>query len=314
MDKTRRAEIRVGIVSIIGLIVLIGGIFLGKGISVDPSAQQLKIRLPNSGGLEAGSPVVVNGVKRGSVIGVDNNDGSVLVTATVRDITDLHSDASATVTILEITGGKKIEIMPGTAPGGFDPSKEMPGRVTADIGGLIALVGDFSGDLITLLRRLDTISAGVTAIMADGTFATNVKTMASDGAVLITEAKTFVQQNRADLTNSISDMRTTIADIKAAIKNNEPKLSRTLDKVEARLTELEATIAKADRAVVNADSLITNVNSVVTDIKTNDGLVNAILYDSTFKRRVDTLVVSLRKFVNEAKKNGLNVNVGLGHK
>ena len=314
MDKTRRAEIRVGIVSILGLIVLVGGIFLGKGINVDPAAQQLRIRLPHSGGLESGAPVVVNGVKRGSVVGVDNVDDSVVVTVNVNDINDIHPDASAIVTILEITGGKKVEILPGTAPGQFDPKNEIHGRVAADIGGLITQVGDVSGDLVRLLRRLDTISAAVTELMADGTFATNVKSMAADGAVLIGDAKNWMQTNRENLTVSIRDMRETISDLKAAVKNNEPKLSRVLDKAEKSLADLEGTIAKADKAIVNVDTLITNVNSIVTDVKTNEGLANAILYDSTFKRRVDTLAATLRRFVNSARQNGVNVNVGIGHK
>lgn len=314
MDEARRTEIRVGIVSLVAVTVLIVGILLGQGISLSPTKQMIKIRLTNSGGLEMSSPVVINGVKRGQVKDVSSSNGSVLVLAEVDDISDIHPDASAVVSILEITGGKKVEILPGSQPGTWNVESEMRGRTAADIGGLVALVGDVSGDLVNLLRRLDTISAAATELLADGTVTANIKSMTSDGAILVKDAREWMQTNRNNLTNSIEDMRIVVSDIKRIVKNNEPKLTSTMDKLDKMLNDLESTIAKTDRAIVNVDTLVTNINGVVMDIKSNDGLVNAMLYDSTFKGRIDTLVASVRHFVKDARKNGVNVNIGLGHK
>lgn len=314
MEEARKTEIRVGIVSLIAVAVLIVGILLGQGFSFSPNKQTIKIRLATSGGLEQASPLVVNGVKRGQVKDVSNSDGSVLITAEIDDLSDIHTDATALVTILEITGGKKIEILPGKAPGMWDPSKEMSGRAAADIGGLVSQIGDVSGDLVNLLRRLDTISAAATQLLADGTVVGNLKSMTSDGAVLVKDAKDWMQTNRNNLTESISDMRIVVSDIKRMVKTNEPKLTSTMDKLDKMLDELEVTLSKTDRAIVNVDTLVTNINTVVTDIRTNDGLVNAILYDPIFKARIDTLTASVRHFVKDARKNGVNVNIGIGHK
>lgn len=314
MDKTRNAEIRVGIVSILGLLVLIVGIYLGKGIAFTPAAKTLSIRLPGSGGIENGSPVVINGVKRGSVQHVHNDNGSVLVRVGIDDYSDLREDASAVVTILEITGGKKIEILPGSSVRPFNPDKEIRGRVAADISGLITQVGDVSGDLVMLLRRLDTISASVTQLLADGTLSANLKSMTADGAILVRDAREWMQTNRQDLTESVRDVRATIADLKEAVKHNEPKISSVLDKLDRSLSDLEGTISKADRTIVNADSLVLNINNIVSEIRNNGGLIHAVLYDTTFRRRFDSLVYNLRVFVNESRKSGVNVNVGIGHK
>jgi phospholipid/cholesterol/gamma-HCH transport system substrate-binding protein len=314
MDKTRNAEIRVGIVSIIGLLVLIGGIYLGKGIVITPAAKMLEIRLPSSGGLESGAPVVINGVKRGAVTRVRPDNGSVLVDAGIDDYSDLKEDASAVVTILEITGGKKVEILPGSSEKPLNPDKEMRGRVAADISGLITQVGDVSGDLVMLLRRLDTISASITQLLADGTLSANIKSMTADGAVLVRDAREWMHTNRQDLTASVRDIRVTIADLKDAVKKNEPKISSVLDKLDRSLSDLEGTISKADRTVIDVDSLVLNINTIVNEIRTNGGLIHSIVYDTTFKRRFDSLVYNLRVFVNESRKNGVNVNVGIGHK
>ena len=94
---------------------------LGKGISFSPTQKSVAIRLATSGGIDAGSPVVVNGVRRGTVTQVSNDNGGVLVTATLDDVSDLKSDAQALVSILEITGGKKIELTPGSAATALNP-------------------------------------------------------------------------------------------------------------------------------------------------------------------------------------------------
>ncbi len=314
MEQNRKAEITVGIVSVVGILLLIVGILLGKGTTLHTSTHTFTVRLPSSGGIEPSSPVVVNGVKRGRVTDIRSDHGSVLLTAELDRFDDIHADAHALVSILEITGGKKLELFPGTSPKPFDRTKEIPGRTAADIGGLVTLVGDVSGELVTLLRRLDTISAVVTHLMADGTIAENVKSMTSDGAVLVRDARIWMEENRTDLTISVRDMKGALADVRNALKDNEPKMSSALDKLNQRLTEAEAVLAKTDRAIVGIDSLVSSVQSVVTDIRTNDGLLHAILYDPTFKRQMDTLSVRLRRFVDQARINGVNVNVGIGHK
>ncbi len=310
----RRTEIVVGLVSIISIALLVGGIIIGKGISIGANKHVLRVRLASSGGLDASSPVVVNGVKRGQVLSVTSNNGSVLVEAEIDDVSDLRADATALVTILEITGGKKLEIMPGTATQSLERGKEIPGRAAADIGGLVTMVGDLSGELITLLHRMDTLSAIVTNLMADGTISANLKSMAADGAVLVHDARLWMQENRADLSTAVKEMKGALADLRKAVNTNEPKLSATLDAIQLRLTELESLLAKGDRAIVGVDSLIVNVNRVIHDVRSNRSFANALLYDTVFRQQMDTLAFKFGRFVEQARVQGVNVNVGLGHK
>jgi len=67
-------------------------------------------------------------------------------------------------------------------------------------------------------------------------------------------------------------------------------------------------------ALADIDSLIVNANGIVTDIRTNDGFAHAALYDTNFRRRIDTAIMRLNGFVRFARENGVNVNIGVGHK
>ena len=157
MTSQRATEIRVGLVSIGAIILLVLGIFLARGVNVSKSQQTIYVRVPHSGGIEPGSVVTINGVKRGSVTSVKNDQGSVLVAAVLDNIADLHTDASAQISMLEITGGKKMEIDPGVARANLAPQSVIHGRVAPDIGEVLAIVGDVADDAKNLVRRLDTI-------------------------------------------------------------------------------------------------------------------------------------------------------------
>ena len=314
MDQARKTEVRVGIVSLIAIILLVAGIFLGEGLSIGTTQQILHVRLNNSGGITKSSPVVVNGVTRGSVTNVRTDNGSVLVDVAIDSHEDIHPDATALVSILEITGGKKVEIFPGTEEGTIDPSTEIPGRAAADIGGLVTQIGDVSGDLITTLRRLDTITAAISLVMADTNFAPNVQSIVSDGAVLMRNAREWMEDNRDNLSATVTDTRILVADLKSAVKASEPKLREVLDKLDSRLNEIQYTIIRSDSTIAHADELILDVNSLVNDVKTNDGLANAMLYDPTFRAKVDTIAARIRQLSENLILYGMNVNVGVGHK
>lgn len=314
MDVSRKTEIRVGIVSISAILLLLIGIMLGKGISWSTNQHEVRFRLASSGGLEPGSPIVVHGVKRGQVVSVTNHNGGVLVVGQLDDISDLHSDASAVVSILEITGGKKIEVAPGFQTSAFDPNKDIPGVVAADIGSLVTSLGDVSDNAIALVKRLDTLSAALADLARDGTFINNVKTLASDGAMLVTDARMWMQANKSDLTAMVKDLRQISSTLRKTLDKNEPKISELIDHLEKTLSTFDKTLTKADAAFISVDSLVVEVNTVITEVKANKGLLNRIIYDEGLSSQLDSSLAVLKSILQQFQRDGVNVNVGLGHK
>jgi phospholipid/cholesterol/gamma-HCH transport system substrate-binding protein len=299
MEVTRSTEIKVGIVSLLAILLLVGGIMIGRGVNLSVNKQVINVALPTSGGLDNGSPVVVNGVKRGMVVDVRNDGNGVVAAVEIDRIDDLHADATARVTILEITGGKKVEIFPGSS-GRFDASQPMKGIVAPDITDLVIGIGDVSGDAKSLIRRLDTVLASLTAMLADSTVVRDVRTLASNGAELVTDMKSFFRENRASLDETVASLRSLSAEVRTAVKNNEPKLTQLLE--------------RADGAIIKADTLLLAATDVLTAIRDNDGTVHRLIYDSTFVTRLDTTMRSLDAFVRMVRKHGVNVNIGVGHR
>jgi phospholipid/cholesterol/gamma-HCH transport system substrate-binding protein len=313
MHHNRSTEIKVGLVSIAAIGLLIAGILLGKGVSIPGTQNQIVVRMASSGGIEQGAPVVVNGVRRGTVTSVRADVGTVVVRADVADISDLFADASARVSILEITGGKKLEVLPGST-GTFDRTREIPGVVAADIVSLVDDLGSVSGDARSLIRRLDTIAGSLTDLLADGSVSQNIRTMASDGALLVHDLRTFLANNSADLQRTLKNVGILVDDLRTAVGNNEPRVARLLDNLDRTVADANDVIRRSTGTLTSVDSLVSNMNGIVADIRTNRSVANRLLYDADLGRRLDSAINDLGRFVKSARASGVNVNVGLGHR
>lgn len=312
MDKQRSAEIKVGIVTITGIILLVLGILLGKGISFGVASNTITMIFPNSGGIETGSPVFVNGVKRGTVTLVENKDQQVMVTALLDNTSDIKKDAKARILMLELTGGKKIEINPGVAQQNVTPQDMITGVASADATQLIADVGDVANDAKRLVRRLDTISGQLTRILGDTLFINNIKGTASKANTLLTSLNDFYDANKGTLQQTIQQLKALTDDVKKAVNTNEPAVRSLLAKLETTTNDAQTLLTNANTSVGKLDGLLVDVRSIVQEIKQGEGLVSKIIYDKKTAQRLDSVLNSLGSFVDQVKEHGLNTNVRLG--
>lgn len=312
LENQRSKEIKVGIVSILGLSILFIGLMLGKGFKFGSESELITIRFPNSGGIQIGEPVVVNGVKRGSVNEIQNNNGSVIVKVRLDNFDDIKSDAEAKITILELTGGKKVEIFPGTASSKFNINDEMPGTTPPDLPELIRLVGEVSGDAVNLVRRLDTIAGQGTALLSDGKVVSDIRATLSNTVEITQSAKELISQNQKKLQDAIDNLATISKDLKNFIADNKNDLSRIIDNVDSTILSTRDLLVKVDTAVKNADILLRDANTLVNDVRNGDGFVTKLIYDKDVANRLDSTLTTLFFFLEQVKEHGVNVNLRLG--
>ncbi len=312
MTFKKTTEIKVGIVSLLAIAIFIIGITLGKGVNVSVDKKTLRFRFDNSGGITEGSPVVINGVKRGQVESVENQEGSVLILVEMNDISDIKTDASAKITILEITGGKKIELNPGGSAQLFNPKNEIPGRATPDIGDLVATLGEVSGNAISLVRNLDTLALGVNKMMDNGRLAEDLTTIAQNTAELTTNMNVLLKDNYIMLDKTIKNLNSLVADIKKTYNKNEPNIDKLFVQLDTALSNANSLLSKIDKTMENADLALSDVKDITSEIKQGSGLANKLIYDKSIAQSLDSALNSLNILVNKINEHGVNVNVRLG--
>ncbi len=312
MNKQKKIEIKVGIVSVLAIIILIIGLSLAKGVSISPAKNLVKFRFDNSGGITEGSPVVVNGVRCGVVKSIANDNGSVLITADMETIENLRADCYARITILEITGGKKIEIIPGKSNKTFDISKEIPGRATADLSDLVATLGEVSNDAASLVKNLDTLTQNLNYVMNNKRLLENLETIAQNTSEITDNLNTFIKENYTALQTTVSNLNILVSDLKKTYSQNEPKLNKIISQVESALTNANDLLSKMQNTIGEADKTLVNISSITEEVRSGSGLANRLIYDKKLASELDSTLKSINTLLNQIEKHGVNVNVRLG--
>ena len=312
MTEIRTLEIKVGLVSIAGILLLIVGITLGKGYNVSVSQKTIAFRFQNSGGIQESAPIMVNGVKRGYVSSVKNDQGTVRITGLVDDVDDFRNDIFAKILILEITGGKKIEINPGINTVKFDISKEIHGENTADIADLVAMVGEVSGDAKQLIRRLDTISGAATQLLADGKVVSQLRQTVENASHITQLMSNQLDKSVGDIDMIITNTKKITNILNETLKKNEPKIELLLTQLDETLNSARKLMTDAKKSLGNVDTLMFSFNSLAKDIKYGDGFVPKLLFDKQYGQKLDSTFTSLQQLLELIKQYGVNVNLRLG--
>ncbi|TAL68356.1 MAG: MCE family protein [Bacteroidetes bacterium] len=312
MKDTRSTEIKVGLVSIIAVILFIIGITLGRGLYVSVNPVSVKIRFPNSGNIQVSAPVFVNGVKRGTVSSIRNDNGSVLITADLNDTDEFRKDVSARLSILEITGGKKIEIFPGKATEKFVNNVEIPGKTAADFADMMYLLGEIGNDGIMLVKRLDTLSVSINRIVSDEDFINNLKSTVSNTSRLAENANNLLNNNIKSIELTISNLKSITSELNASIKQNEPRIDTLITKFDLTIDDTRTLIAQTNKTIADAELIVKDLKDMTDSVRYGNGFVNKLIYDKEFSARIDTTITNLSKFIEQVQQHGINANIRLG--
>ncbi len=312
MKDTKSNEIKVGAISIAGILLLVLGITFGKSLSFSNPENVLKFRFPESNGLQSGEPVVVNGVDRGRVIKVFNSENAVTVEAELNDISDIYDDASAKITILEITGGKKIEIHPGNSGNPIQKDQFIKGTTPPDIAGLVAVVGELSTEGANIIKRIDTLTLYVNSFLSDGEFLEDIKQTMSNARYVSDDIRYFTDNNLDKLSASVDNLYSLSVELQEALDNDSLNIRTIMNDIDVVLDNTKQLTSDAKNTFKNADELILNINDISRSVKDGNGAVSKLIYDEKFAAELDSVMVNLERFISVIKEHGINVNVRLG--
>jgi phospholipid/cholesterol/gamma-HCH transport system substrate-binding protein len=312
MKTSKAIEFRVGLLVFTGIVILVLGIVFGRGLNLSSGKADIKFLFPSSGGLKISDPIFVNGVKRGSVNSIENYHDSVLIIGTIDDVSDIYTDATAKIMILEITGGKKIEIEPGISKIKFNRNNFLYGSNPPDLGELIATFGAASNDIITILHKVDTTLTGLNNVLADENSINNIKSIVKNTDLLIAELKTMFEDNKANLNSTLKDLKQITTDVRQLVSDNKSQMNKIVNNLDTISTAAKPMLKKTDSLLTNLQILSENLKNIVNNIENGKGTVSKLLYDEHFAVKLDSTINSLDTLITFIRKNGVNVNVRLG--
>jgi len=305
-------EFKVGLLITIGIILLIIGIIAGQSYRIASGKKDISFIFPNSGGIKVSEPVVINGVAHGNVKSIQNYKDSVLIIASVDKDLDIRSDAKARITILELTGGKKIELFPGTSSKPFDPNSFITGSTPPDLQELIATLGTASGNLAQILENLDNTLASVNNLISNDTLVTNLQEIIKNTNNTVARLNSLLNNNYVNLNQTIKDLHNISNNLDKLIANNQSEvnsISRNLDTI---LRDTKPVMIKANLLFDSLNIVISDLKNITNELQSGNGLASRLVYDKDLSKKLDSTLIQLDTLLNQINRYGINTNVRLG--
>lgn len=301
MKDDRKTEIKVGLTVLVGIIIFIWIFGWAKNFSLQSNDQIIKVKFNNVSGLEIGDPVTVNGMRKGYVKEMVVGANDVIVELSLEKNIILKEDATFAVTMLDLMGGKKIEIIPGNSNQPLNTNKTSVGVFYADIPQAMSLLGSVQDDFVTVLKDVKVSLNSLNNYLTDEKLNKDVKQSLSNLSSLTQKLDLMLSENRNDL-KSLSKNAVELTD-----KTNE-LLTTNKENINQLFVDLKSIVNKSD-------ILLSDLNSLTKETKEQQNNVGKLLYDENFLNDLKATLKQVNELtsilVDQLKNDGINVDANI---
>jgi phospholipid/cholesterol/gamma-HCH transport system substrate-binding protein len=289
------------------LSILLFGILWGKNYRLASNQIQVGFVFQNTGGLRVNDPVTVNGVRKGQVAGIRLEHGVVRVDVQLDSDVQLYSDVNAYITTVEMMGGKKVEIFPGTPGQPLDLANlrtPLRGSQTAGFSEMFLEMSKIAARSNLLMSRLDSTITLASAFLDDNTFRRPLIAVLGDLQASTAAMRQFVQNNQTAMQQTMTNVEATSAQLRDLVERHAPQIDTTMVALGSMFRKLDGFAATLDDISLRLQRRQGNLSKLIYDEETYDRLNSTIA-------KVDSTVVELRahlgKFLHGSNFNLINL-------
>ena len=301
MKNQRRTEIRVGITVLAGIIVFLWILGWAKNFSLTPTDNTVKVQFTNTAGLEVGDPVTVNGVRKGFVEDIAIKGEKVVVTMKVSNDVALKEDANFAVSMLDLMGGKKIEVNPGSSNNLLDYNQVQTGTFYADVPYVMSMVGSFQKDISSTISDLKITLNSLNNYLGDRKLNNDIKSSMSNLNEVTKKLNILIDENRNNLKQLTANTVELTEDAKNFFNQNKESFNTSAKELQAVL--------------INSDSLLTKLNKFTDEITNKQNNLGKIIYDENIYNDLTQSLKQLNELtkimIEQLQKDGLKVDANI---
>lgn len=301
MKDQSKTEIKVGIMVVAGTLVFLWVLGWAKNFSLSASEKYVKISFPTVAGLEIGDPVTINGVRKGSVEDFQIEAEDVIVKVKLDSDADLREDASFAISMLDLMGGKKINISPGESPEKINYDKIQQGQFEADIPYVLSVLGNMQEDLNGTIKDVKITLTSLNDYLTDQKMNENIKISVKNLRDLTHKLNLLIDRNQDDLRQITSNTVQLTNDAKELLHNNKESLESSVNELQSVLRE--------------SDSLLTKLNLMADETMNRKNNLGKILYDEEMYNSLTGTLKDVKELtkiiIEQLKGKGLNVDANI---
>jgi phospholipid/cholesterol/gamma-HCH transport system substrate-binding protein len=307
--KKTSVDFVVGGSILLALLVMISGVLWLKEVSVTRKMVRYTVLFPNLGGLQIGDPVLVNGVKMGTVASEELLGIKVKVVLNLDKSVELTDSSSITVMNIGLMGERTVGIQLSEKGARVQPNDKKGKHVTYLVGHFdtgiaeaVGMLGTVLGDVQVLVKNVDGIVKGT---LGDTSFTTFFHRVVGRLDTVTQLVDVLVRENKDNLTQSLSHVQTITAEIDRLLKDNQ-------DNVKTILANGSDLTTRAVHIATEVESVSVSLRSMVATIDRGEGTVGMLYRDPTFFNDLKRTVGQLDTLITDVNDRGLKLRIKLG--
>jgi len=298
MKDQRKTEIKVGITVIAGILIFIWVFGWAKNITVGAERKELTVKFSSVAGLEIGDPVTINGVRKGYVDDILIKKDVVITKLDLESDVLLKTDAKFSVMMLDLMGGKKIEIHPGLNDEEIDFKKLQNGEFVGDIASAMAMLGTVQNDLVDVIKEVKISLNTINQTLSDQKFSNDIKTSVANLVQLTENLNYLIKTNSKEINSLLTSGNQLTENINDFIKTNKDSISQTISSVKTVLNESKTMLEKVNKLIDQTNNSENNLGKMLNDQELLSDIKDSI-------KQVKELT---RILVEQLKSKGIEVN------
>ena len=277
-------EVKIAIVTIIGIVVLFYGLQFLKGLSIFGNSDGYYVSFTDVSGVAASTPVYANGYKVGVVEEVlyDYSPQGKLIAVMALDKRMRLPRGSKAEISSDLLGNIKINLLLGDDPVNMVAKGDtIPGGVE---GGMMSKLSKMMPAVEALLPKLDSIMTSLNILLADPALQQTLHN---------------VEGMTINLNATSSELRT----LSASLNREMPQMIQKTNGVLDNTQQLTGNLAAIDVAGMTAsvNQTLANVNEMTRKLNSNEGTLGLLMRDATLYHNLtntvadaDSLLVDLK--------------------
>lgn len=301
MNKERKTNLRVGIVGVLAFILMIWIFGWAKNFNLSSDSLKLHIRFDSVAGLEEGDVVSINGVRKGFVETIRIKDDGVYVIAVLDNDTKLKADASFSVVMLDLMGGKKVEIDQGTSETLLDLKDIHNGKFGGDISAAITALSSVQTDIIDIVKEVKTSLSAINRIISDSSIAEKLSVSLSKLNSALDETRNLIRNNKDDLNTLLTSTTSMTENVNKFLTKNDEVINENLKNL--------------DILMKNTNQITDKIKTMIEEIQGKRNNLGKIIYDDEMLTKLQTTLDNfneLAKQINsQLKGDGIKVDADI---
>ena len=293
-------ELKIGLVAVATIIALVFGVNYLKGINILNDNRNFYAVYENIGGLQVGSPVMVNGYQVGMVSDIDlliEKDQNLLITINIEREFPIASNSICRIVNQDLMGTKAISLELGDS----ENKLAVGDTLTSGIEG--TLQDEVNAQILPLKLKAEELIGSVDSVMMIVT------------AVLNKDTRENLRNSLQSLDKTFELMSLTMTKVDSMVDLNDDRIAKVIQNLESISSNLEGSNGEIKNILTNfstlSDSLakadvaktLKNVSGIVAKINNGEGSIGLLLKDDKIYANFEKSTRELAALLEDIKKH-----------